>query len=166
MNKRLYRSRTESTIGGVCGGLGEYFGIDPTFLRIMFVLLIFADLIGVLAYLIAWIVIPREPYVAAANTDQGLSTAAGEPGGVNSAQPAQVETANAEKIEYASWNKYIPGAILVVLGVFFILREHYWWWNIGSYWPLLLIVIGVFLVLRVGNGHRKMEEGSNESGKI
>ena len=59
--KKLYRSRVDRKIGGVCGGLGEYFGIDPTLVRLLFVL----GLLGVggtlLAYLILLIVIPEEP---------------------------------------------------------------------------------------------------------
>jgi phage shock protein C len=59
--KKLYRSRNERKIAGVCGGLGEYFGIDPTLVRLLFVLgLIFVG--GtLLAYLILMIVIPEEP---------------------------------------------------------------------------------------------------------
>lgn len=143
MEKRLYRSRKNSTIGGVCGGLGEYFNIDPTFIRIVAVLLIFADGIGILGYLIVWIVMPRRPLES--------ETAADEP---------------QEKAEYAPWNKYIPGAILIALGVFFMIREHYWWWNIDRLWPLLLIIFGVFLLLRMGRSQQKTEEETNESGQI
>ena len=59
--KRLYRSRKDRMIAGVCGGLGEYFGIDPTLVRLLFV---FAALFygpGVLAYLILMLVVPEEP---------------------------------------------------------------------------------------------------------
>jgi len=56
----LYRSTTNRMIGGVCGGLAEYFGIDPTIVRIIAVLLFFWGA-GFLAYLIAWIVIPPNP---------------------------------------------------------------------------------------------------------
>jgi len=59
MAKKIYRSRSNRVLGGVCGGLGEYFDIDPTIVRLGFVALFF---IGgaVLAYLIGWIVIPKE----------------------------------------------------------------------------------------------------------
>lgn len=59
MAKRLYRSRNDRMIGGVCGGLAEYFDIDPTIVRLGFVALFF---IGgaILAYIIAWLVIPKE----------------------------------------------------------------------------------------------------------
>ncbi len=60
-NKRLYRSRTERQIAGVCGGLGNYLGIDPTVVRLLFILgLVFVG--GtLLAYLVLALVIPEEP---------------------------------------------------------------------------------------------------------
>lgn len=59
MDRRLFLSDTNKKIGGVCGGVGEYFGIDPTIVRILLFLSIFLDGIGLLAYFIAWLVIPR-----------------------------------------------------------------------------------------------------------
>lgn len=59
--KRLYRSRNERMIAGVCGGLGEYFGIDPTLVRILFVIGMLMGGPGLLAYLILLIVVPEEP---------------------------------------------------------------------------------------------------------
>ncbi|MBD3402007.1 PspC domain-containing protein, partial [candidate division GN15 bacterium] len=61
MEKRLYRSNTRTVVGGVCGGIGEYFEIDPAFIRILFVLLALANGIGVLVYIASWIIIPRRP---------------------------------------------------------------------------------------------------------
>jgi phage shock protein C len=150
VTKRLYRSRKDSTIAGVCGGLGEYFNIDPTFIRIVAVLLIFADGVGIWGYLIAWIVMPKKP----------LETAE-----VENAQQ-QDDQQQQETTSYAPWNKYLPGAILIVLGVFFIIRQHYWWWDIERFWPLILIVIGVFLLMRLGRSEPKLEEGTNESSQV
>ncbi len=59
--KKLYRSRVDRKIGGVCGGLGEYFGIDPTLVRLLFVLGLLFVGGALLAYLILLIVIPEEP---------------------------------------------------------------------------------------------------------
>ena len=61
MNKRLYRSQDNKIIGGVCGGLGEYLGLDPTLVRIITVLLFLLPGIGILTYVIAWIIIPLRP---------------------------------------------------------------------------------------------------------
>lgn len=63
MAKRVYRSRNEKVIAGVCGGLGEYFGIDPVIIRIVWVLLVICAGTGILAYILAWILIPKEPEV-------------------------------------------------------------------------------------------------------
>jgi phage shock protein C len=59
--KRLYRSRNERMIAGVCGGLGQFLGMDPTIIRLIFVVAVFAGFAGVLAYLILAVVIPLEP---------------------------------------------------------------------------------------------------------
>ena len=62
--RRLYRSTVDQRIGGVCGGLAEYFGIDPTLVRLVAVILaIYPGIVffGVLAYAIAWVIIPLAP---------------------------------------------------------------------------------------------------------
>lgn len=60
-NKRLYRSATDKMIGGVCGGLAKFFGMDPTVMRLIFLLLFFVGTGGFWVYLILWIVTPVEP---------------------------------------------------------------------------------------------------------
>jgi len=59
-SKRLFRSKSNRIIAGVCGGVGEYFGIDPTVVRLLWVLFTFLGGSGILAYIICWIVIPEE----------------------------------------------------------------------------------------------------------
>ncbi len=59
--KKLYRSRTERWLGGVCGGLGAYFGVDPTLVRVIFVILSLTFGSGFLIYLVLWLIIPNEP---------------------------------------------------------------------------------------------------------
>ncbi len=58
MNKRLYRSQ-ESMLGGVCGGIAEYFNVDPTLIRLAWARSFLLGGAGLLAYIMAWIVIPR-----------------------------------------------------------------------------------------------------------
>lgn len=63
--KRLYLSATDKKIGGVCGGIGEYFDRDPTLIRIIFVLLVFLSLgFAILAYLAMWLIMPKRPDVS------------------------------------------------------------------------------------------------------
>ena len=60
--KKLYLSGDNKKIGGVCGGLGEYFEIDPTFVRVVFILIALLSLgLGVIAYILIWAIIPRKP---------------------------------------------------------------------------------------------------------
>ena len=60
--KRLYLSNSDKKIGGVCGGIGEYYDKDPTLIRILFILVIlFSFGFGILAYLAMWLIIPKKP---------------------------------------------------------------------------------------------------------
>ncbi|MFB3910270.1 MAG: PspC domain-containing protein [Candidatus Eisenbacteria bacterium] len=59
--KRLYRSRTDRLIGGVCGGMAEYLGIDPVLVRVLWVVLALSFGAGILAYVLLWLVTPEEP---------------------------------------------------------------------------------------------------------
>jgi len=56
--KQLYRIPSKGMIGGVCAGLGEYLTADPTIIRLIFVLLTFAGMSGVLIYIIMWLIVP------------------------------------------------------------------------------------------------------------
>jgi phage shock protein C len=59
--KRLYRSRTDRWLAGICGGIGLYLGLDPTIIRVLFVLFALVIGGGILLYLLLWIVIPLQP---------------------------------------------------------------------------------------------------------
>ena len=59
--KRLYRSKTRRMLGGICGGLGDYLDVDPTIIRVVWAVLTLITVgIGILAYLVAWVIIPDE----------------------------------------------------------------------------------------------------------
>lgn len=60
--KRLYRSRKERVLAGICGGIGEYLNVDPVLVRIAFVLSVFVGGLSILAYIVAYFLIPLEPY--------------------------------------------------------------------------------------------------------
>ena len=61
MTKKLYRSREDRWVGGVCGGLGKYLDVDPIVIRLIALILVLCAGGGLLVYIIAWIVIPEEP---------------------------------------------------------------------------------------------------------
>ncbi|MBR1401657.1 MAG: PspC domain-containing protein [Prevotella sp.] len=60
MEKRFYLSETDKKIGGVCGGIAEYFGIDSLLVRAVFLILMFGYGTGVLAYLVLWLLAPKK----------------------------------------------------------------------------------------------------------
>lgn len=59
--KKLYRSKIDRMLGGVCGGLAEYLGLDPSIVRLIFVLVSIFGENGVLIYIILWIIVPENP---------------------------------------------------------------------------------------------------------
>jgi len=120
MEKKLYRSRANSMIAGICGGLGEYLNVDPTILRVVAVLLIFADGIGLLAYLVGWIIIPRRPMME-----------------------AEVITVEKSKLSIL-----LPGLALIVVGLIFLLNNLFPWFRLGYLWPVILIAVGIALLLK------------------
>ena len=63
--RKLYRSRSDRMLGGVCGGLADYLGVDVTVVRLIAVATIVLPGPSVIAYLLAWIIVPEEPWVAA-----------------------------------------------------------------------------------------------------
>ena len=63
--RRLYRSRTDRKLAGVCGGLAQYLNTDPTLIRVLFVVLALLGGPGLVIYLLMWILVPEEPLGAA-----------------------------------------------------------------------------------------------------
>ncbi|MFA5075487.1 MAG: PspC domain-containing protein [Candidatus Babeliales bacterium] len=59
--EKLYRSRTDKKIAGVCGGLAKYFDVDPVIIRLVWLLFVLFGGSGLIIYIIAWIIIPLEP---------------------------------------------------------------------------------------------------------
>jgi len=63
--RKLYRSRTNRKLAGVCGGLAEFFNLDPTLIRVLFVVLAVLGGSGILIYLAMWILVPNQPEAVA-----------------------------------------------------------------------------------------------------
>lgn len=135
MQKRLYRSRKDRIIAGVAGGLGEYFDIDPVIIRIIFVVAGLVGGSGILAYIICWIIIPQESLEHAAP-------------GSSAKRPTPKEELPASTIESSPRRASIPGILLIVLGVLFLAHNLLPRFQFGDFWPVLLIVIGIAILLR------------------
>ena len=76
--KHLYRSRQDRIIAGVCGGIAEYFGIDPVWTRLAAILLVFVKGFGILLYIILWVITPKNPKQKDVNDDKISETIAGK----------------------------------------------------------------------------------------
>lgn len=72
-NKQLYRSKKNRIIGGVCGGLGEYFDVDPTLIRLVWVIVFLMGGSGLLVYIIFWIILPEEDSIKEVKNDKEKS---------------------------------------------------------------------------------------------
>ncbi len=99
--KRLYRSTEDRMIAGVCGGLGEYFGIDSTLIRLVLLFLVIWGGGGILVYIIAWIVIPEAPedYQPPAKSD--ADSTGEEVSDIESDEPVALPVAEAKEVEPA-----------------------------------------------------------------
>ncbi len=137
--KRLYRSRTNSVIAGVCGGLGEFLGIDPTLIRLLWIIAGFLGGSGLLAYIVLAIVIPEESPEHAQSKVISPGWGAGWQQGLNSVNVG-----------------LLVGLALVVLGGIllldslnlipaFVYRLWHLFWRL--FWPLMLIGLGLVMLL-------------------
>jgi len=153
MTKRLYRSQSSAMLGGVCAGLGKYLNIDAVWIRLFFVLLAVTNGFGVLAYLVLWVVVPRE--------DQATSK-----DGVTVIQPTdfseKAHMMGGEIKDVTSKNNAkLPlfiGIGLILLGGFAFLNTLPFDWvhyikNL-ILWPAILILAGAVLIIRGFKGDK------------
>jgi len=152
--ERLYRSSTQRMLSGVCGGLGEYFNIDPTLVRIVYILVTIATgvLLGIGLYIVLWLIVPSEASVGKSiresmreNVDE-MAQSARDISSEVQATLRRTPTEGTHRIERAA----LAGLILVAIGVLFLLAnlDLLGWLRWARFWPLILIVIGLLLLLR------------------
>ncbi len=147
--KRLYRSKKDRMIAGVCGGIAEYFDIDPTLVRIIAVLTIFINGIGLIAYLIAWIVIPQNPEQSS-KEEKGKLREKAEEVAQNIGKHINEDL---DKDNYKKDRRVIGGLILLGLGCLFLINNFLPHLSPGKLWPLILIIIGLGIL--AGSFRRK-----------
>lgn len=139
--KVLRRSSSDKMIAGVAGGLAEYFGVDSAIVRVVFVLITLFGGSGVLVYLILWLILP-----AGSKSEIGgdLEKNAFE---IKDKAKEWVEEMKIGRKERK--NKKLIGVILLVLGVVFLMQNLGWWlFDWGKMWPVLLIVLGLFVLVK------------------
>jgi len=137
MEKRLYRSRKWRVFGGVAGGLAEYFGLDPILMRVIFIIITLINGLGLLLYIILWIVVPEVPFEIAYQIkpeDQPPQTGTGD----NFQIPAESKSTGKGRV--------IIGVILIVIGVLFLSKDLFLVFDFEDFFPALLIIIGLALI--------------------
>ncbi len=149
--KKLYRSRENAMVAGICAGIAEYFNIDSSLVRLATVILIFPGGLSIWAYIIAWIIIPQRPLIS--------SSAQESVTGENVPSTGEAETP-AEPIGSDDKSRYIVGVVLVGLGVLFLLNSFniFAWFSFSKLWPMVLIIVGLFVLFKGVN-----RGGTNEN---
>jgi phage shock protein C len=154
MQNRIFRLRQGAMVAGVCAGLGLYLGIDPTWVRIFFILLAFAgNGIGVLIYLLLWIILPVEDQKKDATFSDTVHTSSQE----IAEHARQVGQELRDMVRQPdSRAGVLIGAALILIGAFYLLQNLNlpWlrWFNFDVLWPILLIVGGIALLVRRARG--------------
>jgi len=184
MEKKLYRNEHDKTLAGVASGLADYMQIDVTIVRLLFVLAtIFLAGSGIIAYIILWIVAPvnNDPSLkfqkfknyyqqfpqggSVFNSPEAVSDASQQ------AQQTKWNTQNTDSftkfdvppVKNSDTGKTVVGLILLVLGVYFLLRQldlvPYWFniFKIYKLWPLAIVALGVSLIFK----NRRKSEWEN-----
>jgi phage shock protein C len=147
MNKRLLRSSNNRFIAGVCGGFAEYFSIDPILVRIILVIIGLGTAgTAVIAYVIAAIVMPQQQSYPFKSND-------GNDGDMGSFEREMEDWKRKENWNNAASsstgnNRKAIGIILIGFGLMFLTKELFRWIDTRYIFPLLLIVVGTFIVYR------------------
>jgi phage shock protein C len=150
MNRRLYRSRTDSMLGGVAGGLADYLGADPALVRVAWALVIvLTGGAALLAYIVAWIVVPEAPAgPASAGPGDAEPVATADP--VTGARTGPADL-NERPLAPAAGRPMSPGLLvgggLVLLGLWFLAREYLPPIDWSLVWPVVLIGVGALILL-------------------
>ena len=143
MVKKLYRSTTDKMIAGVCGGLAEYFEIDSTLVRILFLALLIFGGGGFLIYLIMWIVVPQKPYFP--NTSDFNSEKKTSDVNVEESNPNYTVGVDTPKSQNRNT---VIGIIVIVIGLLLLFDNFDLTFGFSKLWPILLIIFGASLILK------------------
>ena len=142
MRERLYRSRDERLFLGVAGGLAEWFDVDPSIVRLAFVLFSLAGGAGLIIYIAMAIFVPERPPGVPVRPGVALT---GEPA-------AGFEAGTQSRTRGDGRGALVFGVLLVVVGAWFLLRRAIPGLDLDNWWPVLLIGIGVVLLVGAARG--------------
>lgn len=133
MEKKLYRSSNDKVLAGVCGGLGEYFAVDTVVIRLLWVVFTLMGGAGLIAYIIAAVIIPSNPAYSTIEEDY---TRTDDPG------------TKQERKDNSRSTSLVLGAILIMFGAFVLVKDFIPWIPREVFLAAILIGLGVFFLLR------------------
>ncbi|MBN1340966.1 MAG: PspC domain-containing protein [Bacteroidales bacterium] len=136
--RRLYRSKTDRVIAGVCGGLGEYLNTDPVLFRVLFAVGVILGGGGLIIYLVLWIVAPEKELPSSYQDNSAKSDFQANP------LEAKTEGKPQHKYDGNLW----AGIILITLGGLFLMDKFVPRFDFSDLWPVILVVIGILLLVR------------------
>ena len=149
MQQRLYRSQKDKIIGGICGGLGDYFDVDPVFFRVLFVVLTFVNGIGLLLYIILWFVVPLGRGETSSENKVAVHTH--EPaGGSSKSASSNVFTTVGEVLKKRSAGGIVIALIVILIGTVALLSNFFSadLLRFEIIWPMFLIFIGLYFIFK------------------
>ncbi len=153
MNASLYRSREDVIIGGVCGGLGAFLGVHPAYVRLFFIILIFGKGIGVLLYLLFWIIIPLDGQVQRNGLALKLQNSSYE---IAKQTKAAREDMHRLMREPQTQLGILIGAAFILVGILYLISSlnlnRLTWLSFDLFWPILMIFGGLAILLRRPKG--------------
>jgi len=142
MKERLSRSSQDKMIGGVCGGLGEYFQIDPLYVRIFFILWLIVGEWGIFVYFLLWLIIPPQQYEGGAFQMNDLGARFRL---IGDDLRDLFQNPSSQLLTYG-------GIALIGVGAVTLARALGWdfskYWNSTLVWAGLLIVGGIFVLVK------------------
>jgi phage shock protein C len=145
----LVKSKTDKVILGVCGGIAEYFKVDPVIVRLAFVVLILLDGVGIWLYIILAIIMPEAEQADLPQKDiieKNIEGMTEQVKGAIERMDDEDEKPAQKKSENTTW----LGVILILLGAYFLLNGFHLlsWVRSDLFWALLLILIGIGLLFK------------------
>lgn len=174
MEKKLQRDTQNKMLGGVASGLADYFDVEVTWVRLAFVLTVFAGLAGVPVYIVLWIVVPAKRFNPfQSNYPPPAPDYRVYEDKAYTAPPASGPSPFAE--EYVRMQakkenngKLIAGLILILIGSIFLFRQLDilpYWFSFRNLWPLALILPGIAILLGGFESRRVYEPTPTEAPK-
>lgn len=143
--KRLYRSKKDRMIAGVCAGLADYFEIDPVLVRALFVGAVFMGGMGIVIYVLLAVITPEE----GTPTTQSDSVS-----GEQASGPATIEEPPLHLPKMTEDRRWIFGIVILGLGVVMLLGalpQIFPWWGWTFFWPLALMGLGLYIFVHYKN---------------